>query len=33
MILAAVTLVYAWDNRRDLASLGEPREATADPSA
>ena len=30
VILAAVTLVYAWDNRRDLASLGEPPRATSD---
>jgi 4-amino-4-deoxy-L-arabinose transferase-like glycosyltransferase len=31
VILASVTLVYAWENRRALASIGDPSDVAADP--
>jgi 4-amino-4-deoxy-L-arabinose transferase-like glycosyltransferase len=31
VILASMTIVYAWENRSDLASLGEPPEVAPDP--
>jgi hypothetical protein len=31
VILASVTMVYAWEHRRALASIGDPPDVAADP--